>query len=86
MFVITPTNAKGEFVALRIVVKQAATGSGQCDKYGEYEMVKTELNIVEANLIPVLGWKWVVRTSLKSRITLQQNYNFNEGRPNAKHK
>ena len=50
MFVITPWNALGEFQALCIVVKQAATGSGQCDKYGEYEIAKTEHNIVEANL------------------------------------
>ena len=46
-----------------------------------------EVNLcaIDHKLIPVLGWKWVVRTSLKSRITLQHNYNFNEGRPNAKH-
>ena len=55
MFVITPWDALGEFQALCIVVKQAATHSGQCDKYGEYEMAKTGLNIVEANIIPVLG-------------------------------
>jgi hypothetical protein len=47
--VITPWDALGEFQALCVVVKQTAMGSGQCDKYGEYEMVKTELNIVEAN-------------------------------------
>ena len=50
MFVITPWNAIAESVALRIVVKQAVSGSGQRDKYGEYEMAKTEHNIVEANL------------------------------------
>ena len=50
MFVITPWNALGESQALCIVVKQAATGSGQCDKYGEYEMAKTGHNIVEASL------------------------------------
>ena len=55
MFVITPWNALGESQALCIVVKQAVSGSGQRDKYGEYEMAKTGLNIVEANLIPVLG-------------------------------
>ena len=54
-FVITPWNALGEYQALCIVVKQAVSGSGQRDKYGEYEMAKTGLNIVEANLIPVLG-------------------------------
>jgi hypothetical protein len=48
--VITPRDALGEFQALCIVVKQAVTGSGQRDKYGEYEMAKTGLNIVEANL------------------------------------
>ena len=47
---ITPWDALGEFQALYIVVKQAATGSGQCDKYGEYEPVKTGHNIVEANI------------------------------------
>ena len=50
MFVITPWNALGEFQALRVVVKQAVSGSGQRDKYGEYEMAKTGLNIVEAYL------------------------------------
>jgi len=45
-FVITPWNALWEFQALYIVVKQAATGSGQYDKYGEYEMAKTGLSIV----------------------------------------
>ena len=50
MFVITPWNALGESQALCIVVKQSVSGSGQCDKYGEYEMAKTELNIVEANI------------------------------------
>jgi hypothetical protein len=48
--VITPWNALGESQALCIVVKQAVPGSGQRDKYGEYEMAKTGLNIVEANL------------------------------------
>jgi len=50
MFVITPWNALGESQALCIVVKQAVPGSGQCDKYSEYEMAKTDLNIVEANI------------------------------------
>jgi hypothetical protein len=40
---------RSQFQALCVVVKQTATGSGQCNKYGEYEMVKTERNIVEAN-------------------------------------
>jgi hypothetical protein len=38
-----------------------------------------------SNEIPVLGWKWVVRTSLKSRIKLRNKYYSDEGRPNAKH-
>ena len=46
---ITPWNALGESQALCIVVKQAVSGSER-DKYGEYEMAKTGLNIVEANL------------------------------------
>ena len=44
-----------QFQALCVVVKQAISGNGQCSKYGEYKMVKTELNIVEANLTRVCG-------------------------------
>ena len=49
MSVITPADAIGGSAALCVVVKQTASGSGQCGKYGEYESVKTGHNIVEAN-------------------------------------
>ena len=40
-------------------------------------------NANDVKLIPVLGWKLVVRTSLKSRIKLRHKYYSDEGRPNA---
>jgi hypothetical protein len=51
------------------------------------DLQTTELHDVayDINSIPVLGWKWVVRTSLKSRIKLQHKNYSDEGRPNAKH-
>ena len=52
MFVITPPNALGEFVALWIVVKQTVRRDGQCDESGEYEIVKTSNHLGEANLTP----------------------------------
>jgi serine/threonine protein kinase len=68
---------------MRIARKALAKDREQ--RYQAAKHLLVELKNLKLELIPVLGWKWVVRTSLKSRIKLQHKYYSDEGRPNAKH-